>query len=53
MSAVPAPFVAAATEKEVGCLWSLGHSAHRLVGVLSALQCPTVSMSGVSGGLEG
>lgn len=29
LSAVPAPFVAAATEEEVGCLWSLGH---RLVG---------------------
>lgn len=49
MSAVLAPFVAAATEEEVGCLWSLGQGARRLVGVLSALQCPTVS---VPGGME-
>lgn len=44
MSAVPAPFVAAATEEEVGCLWSLGHGAHRLGGggCPTALQCPSV-----------
>lgn len=46
MSAVLAPLVAAATEEEVGCLWSLGQGAPRLVGVLSALECPTVSMPG-------
>lgn len=44
MSAVLAPFMAAATEEEVGCLWSWGQGAHRLVGgPISSLvppQCP-------------
>lgn len=51
MSAVLAPFVAAATEEEVGCLWSLGQGAYRLEGVLSALQSPTVPVPGRSRGL--
>lgn len=53
MSAVPAPFVAAATEEEVGCLWSLGHGAHRLGrGSPTVLQGPTARMPGGSGGRE-
>lgn len=41
MSAVLAPFVAAATEEEVGCLWSRGQGAHRRMGdpVSSSVPC--------------
>ena len=38
MSAVP--FVAAATEKEVGCLWSWAQGAHRRVGESISLSVP-------------
>lgn len=49
MSAVLAPFMAATTEEEVGCLWSWGQGAHRRMGVLSALHLPAVSVHGGSG----
>lgn len=50
MSAVLALFMAAATEEEVGCLWSWGQGAHRLVGGSYQLfSPPTVSMPGRNG----
>lgn len=42
-------FVAAATEEEVGCLWSWAQGAHRRGAVLSACLSPAVSAPGTRG----